>query len=234
MASRVRLPSISFMVARSYPGNVIGYKHTIPWHVKSDLKRFREITIQHAIIMGRSTYNSIGRALPKRANIVMTRDHKTLNTSVIHYDNETQIYFANTMEDALFAADIISICLEQEDIFIIGGETIYSLFDELVNRVYLTEVFGDFSGDAFFKKAFPSKKWITLKEEDYSKNYVGDEFGHRFSILQRRERRYRYEFVSKFFTERLQKSEWLKSQVKSHKRNVDKYIENHLELNLAP
>ena len=56
MAGRVRLPSISFIVARSYPGNVIGYKNKLPWRIKSDLKRFRRITNGHAIIMGRSTF----------------------------------------------------------------------------------------------------------------------------------------------------------------------------------
>ena len=230
MASRVRLPSISFIVARSYPGNVIGYRNKLPWHIKSDLKRFKRITTGHAIIMGRSTFKSIGRALPDRANIVMTRSNNLSNASAISYDNGTQLYWAATREDALFAADVISICREKEVLFVIGGETMYALFDDLVNRVYLTEVFEDFAGDAFFKKTFPLKKWKTLTEEDYSKNYEGDEFSHKFSILQRRERKYRSEFVSKFFTDTLEKSEWLKNQVKSHKRNVDEYLQRNLEI----
>jgi dihydrofolate reductase len=148
-------------------------------------------------------------------------------------DNEAQLCWASTVEDALFVADIISICRGQDDIFIIGGETIYSLFDKLVNRIYLTEVFGEFPGDAFFDKTFGPKEWIRVKEEDFSKNSTYDDFSHRFSILQRRERRYRYEFASKFSTEALKKSEWLKSQIDSHKSNVAKYIEDHLDLNSA-
>lgn len=230
MASKVRLPSISFIVARSYPGNVIGYKNKLPWHIRSDLRQFKRITTGHAIIMGRSTFELVGRALPDRANIVMTRSNNLSNTSAISYDNGTQLYWATTREDALFAADVISICREKDDLFVIGGETMYALFDDVVNRVYLTQVFEELTGDAFFNKAFSLKQWKTLKEEEYSKNDEGDQFGHRFSILQRRDRKYRYEFVSKFFTNKLEKYEWLKNQVKSHKRTVDDYIQRNLEI----
>lgn len=230
MASRVLLPSISFIVARSYPDNVIGYHNKLPWHIKSDLKRFRTITSGHAIIMGRSTFESIGRALPDRANIVMTRSDNLSNAAAINYEGGTQLYWATTRPDALFAADVISICREKNDLFIIGGEAMYALFDEFVNRVYLTEIFEKVAGDAYFKKSFPLKEWKTLLEEDHTKRFEGDELSHRFSILQRRDRRYRSEFVSKFFTDQLEKSEWLKNQVKSHKKTVDQYIQRHLEI----
>jgi dihydrofolate reductase len=230
MASRVRLPSISFIVARSYPGNVIGFKNKLPWHIKSDLKRFRSTTTGHAIIMGRSTFESIGRALPDRANIVMTRSDRLSNNTIVDYDNETQLYRVAQREDALFAADVISICRGSDALFVIGGEKMYSLFDELVNRVYLTEVFGEFPGDAYFKKSFPPKQWKVLKEEDHSKNYDGDDFSYRFSIFQRRERRNRYAFVSKFFTDNLDKFEMLKNQVRIHKKNVDEYVQRCLEI----
>jgi dihydrofolate reductase len=209
---------------------VIGYKNKLPWHIRSDLKRFKRLTIGHAIIMGRSTFNSIGRPLADRTNIVMTRSGPLSNTSSIRYQGGTQLCWVRTLEEALFKADIITICRHKDELFIIGGEEMYSLFDELVNRIYLTEVFGEFTGDAYFAKTFVSRQWKILVEEDYTKNYTGDEFPYRFSILERRDRKHRYEFVSKFFTEQLEKTEWLRRQVKSHTREIDEYIQHHLEL----
>ena len=230
MAGRVRLPSISFIVARSYPGNVIGYKNKLPWRIKSDLKRFRRITNGHAIIMGRSTFESIGRALPDRANIVVSRSQNLSNQTRLTSDNGIQLFWATSLEDALFVADITSICRGHDELFVIGGEAIYSLFDELVNRVYLTEVFDNSPGDAFFKKRFTSKEWKYVEEQDFPKNCEGDDYPHRFSILQKRDRKYRYAFVSQFFTDKLEKYEWLKNQIKSNKPRVDQYIQNNLDL----
>jgi dihydrofolate reductase len=230
MAGRVRLPSISFIVARSYPGYVIGYKNKLPWHIKSDLKRFRRITSGHTIIMGRSTFESIGRALPDRTNIVMSRGNKLSNQTTLTSDNGTQLFWAASLEDALFAADITSICRGQDELFVIGGEAMYSLFDNLVNRIYLTEVFSEFLGDAFFKKRFKTKDWKYVEEQDFPKNYQGDDYPHRFSILQKRDRKYRYEFVTQYFTDKLEKCEWLKVQIKSNKPKFKQYIQNNLDI----
>src|SRR5277367_4878327 len=115
------MPSISFIVARSFPGKVIGYKNALPWHLGTDLKRFREITTNHVIIMGNKTHVSIGRLLPRRANIVLTRASAVTNFSEIDVDSETQLVHVNQLEEALFIADIISICKGMKDIFIIGG-----------------------------------------------------------------------------------------------------------------
>jgi len=230
MAGRVRLPSISFIVARSYPGNVIGRKNKLPWHIKSDLKRFRRITTGHAIIMGRSTFESIGHALPNRTNIVVSRSSKLSNQPTLSSDDETQLFWASSLADALYAADITSICRGQDELFVIGGEAMYSLFDEFVQRVYLTEVFENFPGDAFFEKRFVLREWKVVQEQDYPKNYVGDDYPHRFSILQKRDRKYRYEFVTKFFTDKLEKHEWLKNQIKFNKPRVEEYIQNNLDI----
>jgi dihydrofolate reductase len=230
MAGRVRLPSISFIVARSYPGNVIGFQNKLPWHIKSDLKRFRLITSGHAIIMGRSTFESIGRALPDRANIVVSRSKQLPNQTTLASDNGTQIFWANSLENALFIADIMSICRGQDELFVVGGEAMYSLFDEFVNKVYLTEVFYDFSGDSFFKKRFTLKEWKFIEEHDYPRNYEGDDYPHRFTIRQKRDRKYRSEFVAKYFTEKLEKYEWLKTQVKFYKPKVEQYIQNNLDV----
>jgi len=230
MASRVRLPSISLIVARSYPGNVIGYKNKLPWHIKSDLRRFRIITTGHAVIMGRATFDSIGRALSNRTNIVMSTNAILSNQDVIDVDGETQLYWANNRENALFVADISSILRDVDDIFIIGGERMYELFDELVNRVFLTEVFDDFEGDSFFKKKFRSKEWKYLVEEDHSKNYAGDDHNYRFTMLERRERRYRHQYLTQFYTEQADKIEWMKRNIPLNAKIVQSYIQNHLDL----
>src|SRR5277367_3957552 len=133
MPSRVRLPSISFIVARSYPGNVIGYKNKLPWHLKSDLKRFREITMDHVIIMGRTTFESIGRVLPRRTNVVMSRNSLYQNENGQIIDEETNLYVTATFEDALFYSDVVSILREKKDIFVIGGSMLYDLFAPFVN-----------------------------------------------------------------------------------------------------
>src|SRR5277367_244237 len=140
MSNRVRLPSISFIVARSYPGNVIGYKNRLPWHLKSDLRRFRQITTGHAIILGRATFDSIGRVLPNRTNVVLSKNPRHANVEGLAIDEETNLYWTSTREDALHYADLVSIIRGKHDIFIIGGQTMYTLFHDLVNKVYLTQV----------------------------------------------------------------------------------------------
>ena len=137
-----------------------------------------------------------------------------------------------TREDALLAADVISICRGKDALFVIGGEKMYSLFDELVDRVYLTEVFERISWRRIFQEShFRRNSGKYLKEEDHGKNYYeGDDYSYRFSIFQRRERRNRYAFVSKFFTDNLDKFEMLKNQVRIHKKNVDEYVQRCLEI----
>jgi dihydrofolate reductase len=225
------MPSISFIVARSFPGNVIGYKNKLPWHIKSDLQRFRKITTGHVVIMGRATFESIGRPLPNRTNIVLSRNPALTNRGGINFDEGTQLSWTDTHEDALLAADIISICRQQENIFVIGGETMYRLFGDLVNKVFLTEVFADVPGDAHFERKFPRKEWKLVLENDFSKNYDGDQYSHRFSIYERKERKNRYEFVSRFFSDRIQKNEWLSGQLKRNKPKLIEYIQENLDLN---
>ena len=225
------MPSISFIVARSFPGNVIGYENRLPWRLKSDLKKFREITTGHVVIMGRATFESVGRPLPNRTNIVLSRNPALTDSREIDFDEGTQLTWTNTLEDALLTADIISICRQKSDIFVIGGETMYTLFGELVNKVFLTEVFAEVPGDSHFAAKFPRKQWKLIVEQDFRKNRDGgDDHSYKFSIRERRERRNRYGFVSRFFSERLEKNEWLSSQVKRHKSELIEYVQEHLEV----
>ena len=136
------LPSISCVVARSYPDRVIGCENQLPWRLKTDLQNFKKTTKGHAVIMGRKTFDSIGRPLPNRKNIILSKQNNFTNADV---------EIANSFEQALFSADVYSISESVRDIFIIGGDQIYRVFEEFINKVYLTDVFtGEISGDAFF------------------------------------------------------------------------------------
>jgi dihydrofolate reductase len=232
MSNRAKMPSISTIVARSYPGNVIGYKNQLPWRLKSDLKRFREITTGHVVIMGRNTFLSIGKPLPNRTNIILTRDSSFVNDIRIGFNEETQLCWSNTIEDSLLIADVVSICRQKNQIFVIGGNYMFKLFDEYVNRVFLTEVFADVIGDAYFTKTFPPSEWKIKEETDYKKNEITDQYDYRFSIYDRKIRKPRYDSLARFFTDRVMKDHWLSGQVKKNIARIADYGRENLELDV--
>ena len=144
---------ISIIVAKSR-NNVIGSEGNLPWHIPEDLKKFKSITMGKPMIMGRSTFESIGKALPGRKNIVMTRDkgYQAYGISVAH-----------SLEEALI------LCEQAREIMIIGGGEIYKLFFGIVNRLYLTNVEKHIDGDVFFPKIDLSK-WRIIRKEEYPMN----------------------------------------------------------------
>jgi dihydrofolate reductase len=115
--------------------NVIGINNTLPWHLPEDLKRFRALTTGHHIIMGRKTYESLGRLLPGRTTVIVTRnkDYKLEGALVAH---------------SLEAA--VDLCLNDDEAFVIGGAELYQDGLKLANKLYITEVDLDVAGDAFF------------------------------------------------------------------------------------
>lgn len=132
--------SLSIIVAygKDYRGkNVIGKENKIPWSLPHDLARFREYTLGNAVVMGRKTFESIGRVLPRRENIIVSRDPNL---------NVKGAYVFNDLDDALGFAKI-----RNSEVFIIGGEEIYTQTLDKATRLYLTEVKNNsLSGDAFF------------------------------------------------------------------------------------
>lgn len=228
MSRQVVLPSISFIVARSYPGNIIGCENRLPWKLRSDLKRFKLLTTGHAIIMGRRTFESIGRILPDRTNIILSRFGDRANDVSYLTKGDENLIWASGREAALFAADVFSIIREKEDFFIIGGEEIFAAFEDLVNRVYLTLVFGGVDGDARFDMEFDPKLWRTKREEDIPSG-EHDEFPSRFIVYERRQRRYRERFLNSFYTDRLGREEWLAKALEENSRKIRKYAEHHQE-----
>lgn len=124
--------TLSLIVALSQNG-VIGKNNKLPWHLSEDLKRFKSLTMGHKIVMGRKTFEAIGKPLPGRENIVLTRDPD------FHADGVAVIHEPGPV-----------VAMRNEEIFVIGGEQVYRLFLPVVDRLYLTVIKQDFSGDAFF------------------------------------------------------------------------------------
>ncbi len=116
-------------------GGVIGAKNGLPWHIPEDLRFFKETTVGHAIIVGRKTYASVGRPLPKRRNIVVSRTVTTIEGCEV----------VSTVDEAIrIARDT------DEDPRVIGGAEIYALALPQVTRILITEIHRKVEGDAFF------------------------------------------------------------------------------------
>lgn len=131
------IKELSIIVCVSQNG-VIGDKNQLPWHIKSDLKHFKELTTGNCIIMGNNTYKSIGKPLPNRHNIIVTR--KRSRWSVYSID------VVNSLMQAIEVADLSG----HSKVFIIGGASIYQQAFKLVDKIYLTRVLKDFNGDTEF------------------------------------------------------------------------------------
>ena len=140
------------LVAAIASNNVIGKKNSLPWNIPEDLKRFKQLTSGHTILMGRKTFDSIGRPLPNRQNIVMTKDE--------NFEKEG-IKVINDFDEAL---ELIK--ESNEDIFVIGGSKIYELFEPVANSLAITRILKDFEGDAFFPD-INWDLWQIEKEENF-------------------------------------------------------------------
>jgi dihydrofolate reductase len=142
---------IALVVAVSRNG-VIGRAGGLPWHISSDLKLFKAITMGKPIIMGRKTWESLPRKpLPGRTNIVITRQAG---------------FKADGAEVAVDASSALALAGNSEEIAIIGGGEIYQMFLPLADRIYFTEVDTDVDGDTYFNKPDP-KLWTVTKSEPH-------------------------------------------------------------------
>lgn len=144
---------ISIIVAASQ-NNVIGKDNQLIWRLSADLKRFKALTTGHHIIMGRKTFDSIGKPLPNRTSIIITRqaDYKAEGCIVV-----------NSLEQALKKVPA------EEEAFIIGGGTIYKEVIDKADKLYLTRVHKKFEGDTFFPKV-EDKTWQSVNREDHMPN----------------------------------------------------------------
>lgn len=128
---------ISIIVAAS-DNNVIGKDNQLIWKQSNDLKRFKELTSGKTVIMGRKTYESIGKPLPNRINIVVSRNEKLLIKNVLT---------VTSIEDAIRKSP------RDRDIFIIGGGEIYKESLKYANTIYMTRIHNEFDGDSYFENS---------------------------------------------------------------------------------
>lgn len=210
------MPSLSFIVARSRPRNVIGCDNKLPWHLKSDLARFKKLTMGHVIIMGRKTFESIGRVLPGRTNLVISRNTSDAAESTVWSLNETALLWSKSIEDSLFLADFLSIAREKSDFFVIGGAEIFEMFRDLFNKVYLTEVIGDdIVGDTTFDIEFKYPQWKALESTDVPAG-PDDQYPSKFSVYTKRDKSIRYRILPEYFTDAELRHAWIEQNLKEH------------------
>ncbi|MCE7793047.1 type 3 dihydrofolate reductase [Salipaludibacillus sp. CUR1] len=137
------------MIAAFSEGRVIGKDGDMPWHLPADLRHFKKVTSGHPILMGRKTFESIGKPLPNRRNIVLTRD---------------KTFSAEGVEAIHDLADIRSLMAEEEEFFVIGGATIYEKLISKADRLYITHIHASFEGDTFFPE-INGDEWETVSSE---------------------------------------------------------------------
>lgn len=146
---------ISLIVAMS-ENRVIGVNNQLPWHIPEDLKHFKRVTSSHPMIMGRKTFDSIGKPLPNRTNIVITRNAEFHVPGVVR---------AESLDKAI---QIATQSPGAEEIFVIGGGEIFKQSLEIARRIYLTTVHTKIAGDVYFPE-IPSG-FKKAKEEKLSDN----------------------------------------------------------------
>lgn len=143
-------PTISLIAAMS-KNHVIGINNTLPWHLPEDLQHFKQLTMGHTIIMGRKTFESIGRALPGRTNLVISRNGYPAPTNC-------------TVVDSIAAA--IQFCANEDEVFFIGGAQIYQQAISYADKLYLTEIDTEMEGDAHFPDFSPTV-WIETDRQQH-------------------------------------------------------------------
>ncbi len=142
--------ALSLFVAVSENG-VIGRSGDLPWRLSADLRRFKRLTMGHTIVMGRKTYESIGRPLPGRTSIIISRDPS---------------YHAEGCQTASSLEHAMQLAAEDAELFVIGGAQIYALALSHANRIYWTQVHTEIDGDTFFPKV-NWNDWKMIEQERY-------------------------------------------------------------------
>ena len=140
---------LSIVVAMD-DNRLIGKDNGLPWHLPADLAYFKKITTGNSILMGRKTYESIGRALPNRRNIVITR-------------NSEALFSGCEVVDSIDAA--LSITKNENEVMVIGGASLCEQLLPVVTRLYITQIEGKFKGDIFFPE-YDKNEWYQVSCED--------------------------------------------------------------------
>jgi len=154
---------ISLIVAMSR-NRTIGQGNALPWHLPADLKYFKRITLGKPIIMGRKTFESIGRPLPGRTNIIVTHElaYRANGCTVVHSIDEA-----------------ISVAQAHEEVMVIGGATLFEQILPRAERIYLTEIDEEFAGDTFF----PELEQCTWREIQREHHVPDEQNTHAYSFV---------------------------------------------------
>ena len=166
---------LALIVAQSQ-NRVIGRNNALPWHLPEDLKYFKTVTLGKVIIMGRKTYESIGRPLPGRTNILISRDlsYKVEGVTVVH-----------SLEQAIEQAKAVSTVNAVDEALVIGGAELYAQALPLAQRLYLTQVHHQVGGDAYFPE-LDSSQWQQVSRQDFAAT-ESNPYSYSFLVFDRSE-----------------------------------------------
>lgn len=159
---------ISIIVAVAQNG-IIGGDNSLLWHIKEDLQHFKAVTLGHPVIMGRKTFLSLGRPLPGRENVIITRNRDFVAEGC------TVVY---SLQEAVSRFDT------DEEVFIIGGAEIYKLSLDVADKFYLTNVFRDYEGDTSFPE-WDAECWQEISREYFTR---GEKFDASFEFVEYRKK----------------------------------------------
>ncbi len=148
---------------------VIGHQNRLPWRLLADLKRFKALTLGHVVIMGRKTYESLGKPLPGRTNLIVTRQPAFKACGALT---------AGSLDDAL------RLCASDPEAFVIGGATLYAEALPLADRIYLTEIHQEIAGDTVMP-AIDRTAWREVSREDHGPDAEAP-FAYSFVTLEKR------------------------------------------------
>ena len=165
---------VSLIVAMS-ENRVIGRENQMPWHLPDELKYFKQVTMGKPLVMGRNTFESIGKPLPGRPNIVVTRnpDYDADGVSVV-----------SCIEDALELAEQLTERDANAEVMIIGGAQVFAMTLPLADRLYLTEVHATINGDVFFPE-FPRDQWRLVARDEHAID-ARNPYAYSVMVLERR------------------------------------------------
>ena len=156
------------LIVAAAENNAIGKDNQMLWHLPNDFKYFKKNTLEHSVVMGRKTFVSIGKPLPERRNIILTRD--------MNYSHE-DVDVANSVQE------VLNYCRDEREIFIIGGAEIYKQTLPLADKILLTRVHTTIDGDAYFP-ALLDHEWKLVSAEKHEKDEK-HAFDYTFEVYER-------------------------------------------------
>lgn len=164
---------LSVIVAMAH-NRVIGLNNQMPWHLPADLAWFKKNTLNKPVIMGRKTFESIGRPLPNRHNIVISRQIESSDNKI------SNVSWVKSIDEAISLAQ----AQQPDEVFILGGGNIYQQVLPLIDRLYLTHIDAELQGDTYFPDYLP-EQWQVIYQQDHQADEKNS-YPYQFEILQRK------------------------------------------------